>query len=408
MERKGGLLMPRKLWLIIIGMVINITGASFLWPLNTIYLHEELGKSLSVAGMVLMANSAASIVGNLFGGYLFDKLGGYKAITFGAGITLASLTGLVLWHGWPHYTIFLILIGFGSGIVNPAMFSLAGAAWKEGGRRTFNAMYVGQNIGVAIGTSLAGLIASISFQYIFLANMILYLVFFLIAFVYYKNISEEAVSPSVTSNYNATKNEGHNKRNLTALLILSSGYAICWIAYVQWQTTIATYTQEIHVSLEQYSLLWTMNGALIVLAQPVMAGFVKMVAKTLKTQIFIGLVIFIVSFMIASHATSFHGFLTAMIVMTLGEMLVWPAIPTIADQLATKGKAGFYQGIVNSAATGGRMIGPFIGGLIVDHYGMDVLFTLLILLFGIAMVTTFLYDKGLKRKEEQTTAYLSS
>ncbi len=63
--------MPKNVWLLIIGMLVNVTGNSFLWPLNTIYIHDYLGKSLSVAGLVLMANAAAGVVGNLLGGVLF-------------------------------------------------------------------------------------------------------------------------------------------------------------------------------------------------------------------------------------------------------------------------------------------------------------------------------------------------
>lgn len=55
--------MPRALKILIIGMFINVTGASFLWPLNTIYIHNHLGKSLTVAGIVLMLNSGASVAG---------------------------------------------------------------------------------------------------------------------------------------------------------------------------------------------------------------------------------------------------------------------------------------------------------------------------------------------------------
>lgn len=399
--------MPRALWLIIIGMIINTTGGSFLWPLNTIYLHGSLGKSLSIAGLVLMLNSAASVVGNLLGGYFFDKFGGYRSIIFGAGITLSALIGLTFWHDWPHYLIFLIIIGFGSGVVNPAMFSLAGAAWKEGGRRTFNAMYVGQNIGVAIGTALAGYIASISFDYIFVSNMALYLIYFLIALFGYRKISDEAISTTSALQTKPTVKTEKSRRSLQALLIVSIGYGLCWIAYVQWQTTISTYTQEINISLKQYSLLWTVNGALIVLAQPVLAGFIKKMAKTLKRQIIIGLVIFICAFIVASTSTVFSGFLAAMIIMTCGEMLVWPAIPTIADQLAPKGKAGFYQGIINSAATVGKMIGPILGGVLVDFYGMKVLFGILLLLFVIAIFTTLLYDKVLKKTEEHSDLPLS-
>jgi len=87
-----------------------------------------------------------------------------------------------------------------------------------------------------------------------------------------------------------------------------------------------------------------------------------------------------------------------MIILTIGEMFIWPAVPTIAFGLAPKGREGFYQGIVNSTATGGRMVGPLLGGIIVDMYSMSALFFVLIGLFLIAIVTTLLYDRGLKTK----------
>ena len=48
--------MPKSVWWLVIGMALNITGSSFLWPLNTIYMNEELDKSLTIAGLVLMIN----------------------------------------------------------------------------------------------------------------------------------------------------------------------------------------------------------------------------------------------------------------------------------------------------------------------------------------------------------------
>ncbi len=129
--------MPRTLWLLVIGMFINVTGASFLWPLNTIYIHQHLGKSLTAAGFVLMLNSGANVLGNLFGGYLFDKIGGFKTVVLGIVITFASLSGLVFFHDWFQYILFLTLAGFGSGIVFPACYAMAGSVWPEGGRKPF-------------------------------------------------------------------------------------------------------------------------------------------------------------------------------------------------------------------------------------------------------------------------------
>lgn len=94
-------------------------------------------------------------------------------------------------------------------------------------------------------------------------------------------------------------------------------------------------------------------------------------------------------------------YLTAMVILTVGEMLVWPAVPTIANQLAPKGKEGFYQGFVNSAATGGRMIGPLLGGVLVDQYGMSVLLLILMVLLVVSIAATVLYDKRLKTVNKQ-------
>ncbi|WNS74665.1 MFS transporter [Bacillus sp. DTU_2020_1000418_1_SI_GHA_SEK_038] len=385
--------MPRALWLLIIGMVVNVTGSSFLWPLNTIYIHDHLGKSLSVAGIALMLNSGASVIGNLTGGILFDKIGGYKSILLGAGISLASLIGLTFWHDWPMYVVFLTMVGFGAGIIFPPMYAMAGSVWKEGGRKSFNALYVSQNLGVAIGAALGGFVASFSFQLIFIANTFMYLVFLLIAVFGYKGIQIESVAPT-----SARKKKSFVKDNtkLYALLILCIGYSLCWVGYVQWQTTIASFTQELNISLRQYSLLWTINGALIVLGQPAVSLLVSRI-KSLKTQINIGIIIFIVSYAVVSVAHQFAAFLAGMIILTIGEMLVWPAVPTIANDLAPKGREGFYQGIINSMATGGRMVGPLLGGVLVDIYGMSMLFSIIIVLLVISIFTTFIYDKKIRK-----------
>lgn len=393
--------MPRSLWLLVIGMVINVTGNSFLWPLNTIYIHDHLGKSLTVAGIVLMLNSAASVAGNLVGGTLFDKAGGYKSILLGILISFASLIGLVLNNDWPYYVVFLTILGFGSGIVFPSMYAMAGAAWPEGGRKSFNALYVAQNIGVAVGSALGGIVASYSFDYIFAANTIMYVLFLAIALFGYKNIKvDKTVKTTVLQGSPAQKGGSA----MAALLVLCVGYLLCWVAYVQWQSNLATYTQQLNIPLGKYSMLWAINGALIVLAQPLVVAVVKNVAKTLKSQIILGILIFIVSFGVVANVEQFAGFVVAMVILTIGEMFIWPAVPTIANDLAPKGREGFYQGVVNSTATGGRMVGPLLGGILVDLSGMRLLFVVLMVLLAASIVTTLIYDRKIKNADSAMDA----
>jgi MFS family permease len=387
--------MPKALWLLVIGMVINVTGASFLWPLNTIFIHQELGKSLSVAGLVLMLNAGAGVIGNLVGGRLFDRIGGYKTILLGISITMVSAFTLAFYHSWIYYVVLMVGIGFGSGVTFPSMYAMAGSVWPEGGRKAFNSIYVAQNLGVAVGAALGGRVASIRFDYVFYANGFLYILFFLIAFFGFKNMKVDRSETRQTS----ILEQGvmiENKARFKALLILCIGFIICWIAFVQWQTTISVHTQSLGISLSQYSLIWTVNGALIVLGQPLISLLIKKWFHTLKGQIYFGLAVFMVSFFILAQAEVFMIFVVAMIILTIGEMFVWPAVPTIAHQLAPKGKAGFYQGVVNSVATGGRMIGPFFGGVVVDLFGMQALFYGLIVIFLISFLSTYLYDRHLQ------------
>jgi MFS family permease len=391
---------PKSIWLLIIGMAINVTGSSLLWPLNTIYIHNHLGASLTMAGFLLMLNSAAGIVGNLMGGTLYDRIGGYRSIVIGVVIAMGSAFLLTFFNSMLPYAILLIVIGFGSGIIFPVMYAMAGSAWPEGGRKPFNAIYVSQNLGVAIGASLGGWIASYSFTYTFLTNAILYGLFLGMVLLFYRPIDKAHHHHGAVTNVIEQSKVIRQKGPFYALLIICLSFFLGWVAYVQWQSSIASFTQQMGVSLSQYSLLWTANGLLIVVGQPGVKWVTTRI-PSLKAQILMGIFIFASSYVVVLFAHQFRGFLVAMIVLTLGEMLVWPAVPTIASDLAPKNRMGFYQGFVNSTATAGRMVGPLIGGIVADAFNMHVLFVSLIFVFLIAGGVAYFYDLPLK-KESRT------
>ncbi|OEL08848.1 MDR family MFS transporter [Staphylococcus equorum] len=385
--------MPKSVWWLVIGMALNITGSSFLWPLNTIYMNEQLDKSLTMAGFVLMINSFGMVIGNLLGGNLFDKLGGYPTIMIGTVICLISTTLLNFFHGWPWYAVWLVALGFGGGMIIPAIYALAGAVWPQGGRQTFNAIYLAQNLGVAIGAASGGFVAELSFNYIFIANLLMYVAFAVVAITQF-NIKLDV---KVKSNDTMSLLSKQNRVQFIALSLLCVMFSICWIAYIQWESTIASFTQEINMSMSQYSLLWTVNGIMILVAQPLIMPVIRLLKGNLKYQMVVGIAIFIMSFLVTSFAEQFSVFMIGMIILTLGEMFVWPAVPTIANQLAPKGKEGAFQGYVNSAATVGKAFGPLIGGVLVDTFNMQAMFLSMIGLLVIAVFFLMIYDRKLPK-----------
>ncbi|HFG9088993.1 TPA: MDR family MFS transporter [Staphylococcus argenteus] len=381
---------PKSVWWLVIGMALNITGSSFLWPLNTIYMKQELGKSLTVAGLVLMINSFGMVIGNLLGGSLFDKLGGYKTILIGTFTCLCSTTLLNFFHGWPWYAVWLVMLGFGGGMIIPAIYAMVGAVWPNGGRQTFNAIYLAQNIGVAIGAAMGGFVAEFSFNYIFLANLIMYIVFALVAVTQF-NIEVKA-KVKYPTHLDITGKK--NKARFISLVLICAMFAICWVAYIQWESTIASFTQSINISMAQYSVLWTINGIMILVAQPLIKPILYLLKGNLKKQMFVGIVIFMLSFFVTSFAENFTIFVVGMIILTFGEMFVWPAVPTIANQLAPDGKKGQYQGFVNSAATVGKAFGPFLGGVLVDAFNMRMMFIGMMILLVFALVLLMIFKEN--------------
>ncbi|WP_332649485.1 MDR family MFS transporter [Lysinibacillus sp. 54212] len=386
--------MPKRVWFLIVGMFFNTVGSSFLWPLNSIYIHNHLGKTLTIAGIVLMLNSLAGVIGNLLGGFLFDRIGGYKTILFGVTANLSILGMLTIWHDFTQYIVFLTLLGFTSGIIFPSMYALIGSTWEEGGRRAFNTMFLTNNVGVAIGPALAGIIADINFEYVFVTNFATYSIFFGIVIATYKRFDRVGIAPK---NVIAESAGIHAKTPMYAILILSISLVLCWLSYTQWSATISSYTQELGMSLSQYSVLWTINGLLIVAVQPIIRPLVLYWEDKLKNQLVLGLLLMSASFVLVYFAGDFKMFVAAMVVLTLGEVFFSPVIPAIANKLAPQGRQGFYQGIVNSATTLGRMIGPLLGGVVVDIYGMGVLALMLTVVLVVAIIPCLLYDRPLKR-----------
>lgn len=388
--------MPKQVWFLIIGTFVNTVGNSFLWPLNSIYIHDHLGKSLTTAGIVLMLNSLAGVFGNLVGGYLFDRLGGYKAILIGVVFNLISITLLTIWHDWPQYIVFLTMMGFSGGIVYPAIYAIAGSAWPEGGRRAFNSIFLANNVGVAIGPALAGIVADIKFDYVFSANLFFYAVFFVLVITTYKRFDMKGLT---TKPFSGNETKRRNRGPIVALSILSISLIVCWLSYSQWSATISSYTQGLGMSLSEYSLLWTINGFMIVAVQPVIRPLVTRWENKIKHQLVLGLILMSLSYIVVYFAQDFKMFAAAMVILTFGEVFFTPVIPMIANKLAPHGQEGFYQGLVNSASTIGRMIGPVFGGLMVDLYGMQILMLILSLLIVIAVIPCLVFDRTLRKEQ---------
>src|SRR5436305_15344715 len=72
--------LPREVWLLQLGGVMNSFGNGVILPFLVIYLHDVRGFSLGVAGLVVSVSAAAQLTAGLVAGPLVDRLGARRVL----------------------------------------------------------------------------------------------------------------------------------------------------------------------------------------------------------------------------------------------------------------------------------------------------------------------------------------
>lgn len=370
-------------------MAIQSTGMSFFWPFTTIYVHTILHHSVAAAGVVLMVQSGASMLGSGIGGHLFDRIGGRRTIILGIAGAVACLIGLFLAASFWPYAGLVALFGLFTGLISPSMYAFSVSVWPAGGRQAFNAIYVAQNLGVAVGSLAAGLVAAAGgLRSTFLVDASLLGVFLMMVVVGYRGSAFQRAERQPL---------GHTgpkiPRGLSwAPMVLLVGLVLDWTAYSQWTTTTSTYIHQEGFSLPLYSLLWTINGGVILLGQPLITWITERLPHV-KWQLLLGNVFFLISYGVLILTHRYDGYIAAMFLTTLGEMLVWPGVPTRTYQITPETQVGLYQGLVSGAGSAGRMIGPLMGGLLYADVSRPGLYTIMAILFAGSSVLYYFHDR---------------
>jgi len=354
---------------------MNATGKAILWPLTTLYVHQVLGRSYGEAGLVLLYQALAGILGEFAGGALYHRLGP-KRLIIGSMVLQSALLSSVVWtHDYWLFVLLISLNGFMNGIAQPSINAYVGFRWKEHRRKLYNAIYVGNNTGLAIGAALGGLIASISFPLTYMVTSLSTLAFavFLFFFMQAKQEEESPAAAAAIPGSGGVKREESVLRHLTHFriyLFLGLGALFYYISFTLWSNGIAPYLTERGYPLTMYSLLWTINGIVIFAGQPVTGWIKATVAKSLVAQIVMSSLCYALGlgFILGFHQT--YIFLAVgMVICTIGEMLLLPAIPTFYSE-RTGRAAPFFMGLSGGFGNVGRMTGPTIYGNVYDHWGI--------------------------------------
>ena len=378
--------LPRPVQLLQLGGLMNAFGNGLVVPFLLIYLHNERGISLGVAGLVLATNAGVSLISGPIGGALVDRVGGKAMLTASLGFLTAGLLGYAMvdsaWQGFAASAV----TGIGNGLFWPAQSTLlTGLTTRVQRSATFAMQRVVMNLGIGLGGVAGGFIASESFQALFVLDALTFVAYAAVVTVFVPEPAHREERAARTGSYRTV----FRHRVFMALMVANSLYIGAGIAQLEILPAFAK--NEAGVSERGIGWLFFINTIVIVLLQlpttrlaeghrrvPLLAllGAVSAAAWLLVPA----------SSLWLSGMSAFALLAVAVSIFAIGECLHGAVQPTLVVDLADPRLIGRYMAVSALSWQVGFMVGPAVGGalLAASPTGLWVTMAAVLLLNGLA------------------------
>lgn len=375
-----------KLKWVLLANLANSTGAAILWPLTTMYVHNYLHQTMTMAGIVMFFMSCTMIVGNYLGGWLFDNWRPHYISIIGATVALLAVTLMIFFHGWPMFAILISFVSFGDGVCATLINSYSSGIGGYSQRYVFNVVYMAFNVGTVIGTLLVGVLFPMGIKLVLSATAICYVVLTAVVIFHFNvNFAKVKAKARAKRKKLPVQHSQNHGMKLGLVRLICINLVTIYMSYALWESIMSVHITNMHISFFYYSMLWTLNGLLVICGQPIvgkLAPYIK-----LSTQVISGLAIFAISFLLLINAHTLFAFTASMVVLTIGDLMSLPGVPAWVSTLTSLDEAGHYQSLVSMTVSIGRAIGPLFGGFMIEQYSYNALF---IISFAVMMVTLLL------------------
>ena len=374
-------LSPEVWWLSLITFV-NRSGAMVL-PFLSLYLKEDLIFTKPMIGWVMTAFGFGSLAGSWIGGKLVDAIGYYKTILI--SLVLTGVNFLWVMHISSFEGIcfaFFILICLAD-IGRPGFFvALNAYAKPENKTRSLTLLRLAINLGMGAGPALGGMIiTAMGYQALFyIDGFTCLLAAILMVIVLNPRSTKEVDSVKPVSNPLPP-----HKDNVYLLFLVS--FSLFGIVFIQLFSLIPVFFREVYALSEQtIGYLLGLNGLLIVVFEMPLIAWIEAKKITNIKNIIFGLLLTGLSYIVLLINPWFGALLIMIILITFGEMIVFPFSNKLAYDRAKLGKQGAYMGLYTMSFAIAHIFGHNGGMQLTAKFGYNFTWCILALITCIAII----------------------
>jgi MFS family permease len=361
----GGL--PRSYWALWAGILVNRIGG-FVVPFLALYLTQQRRIPVAETGAIVSLYGLGAVAAGPVAGVLADRIGRRVVL-------LSSLVGGALFtaalpfvSGTTSIGALVLGAGFVGEVYRPAAQAVVGDVVPRADRvRAFGILYWGVNLGVAIGLVLAGALADVSFTLLFLGDAATSLVFALVVWRLVPETRPDSPPEGIGEALAGFLAPLRDPVYLPFLLLHFVFAAVFFQFLLGMPVDMATHG----VSPGAFGSLMALNGVVIVVLQPLVAGRLGRVdaARAMAA----GTALVGVGFGMNALHHSIPWYALAILVWTLGEIGYLPVASTIPSELAPTALRGRYQGAYSLSWALAFMAGPAIGAVVLERWGSTAL-----------------------------------
>jgi len=360
---------PRDIWVIFFARIITAVGFSVSMPFFSLYMHNELNINMTIVGTILMLATVTGAILGIYGGELSDRRGRkwvmVRSLLWRFAIFAAMGYFIALRANILIITLLLVANNaFGSFFIPASQSYVADLTTINKRTAAYGLLRIGGNFGWAMGLMLGGLLVTIDYSalFYFTAGCMLIGAVLLIRF------SRESRSARAVA--------GVRPVSLKEILSVAADHRflnftlICTVIFMVWGQLVyplSVYSvNNIGITKPQLSILFSINGFLVVFFQYLVTILIP--PKKELTGLWIGSIIYGIGYTIVGLASGMNVLILAVVVITIGEMVVTPTSLSYASKIAKDTHTGRYLGFFNLAQSLGWAVAPLVGGILIDTF----------------------------------------
>jgi len=362
---------PKKFWVVVATSFIDSIGGTLLFPFFTLYITQKFGVGMTQAGLVLGSFSAFGLIGSMIGGALTDKFGRKNLILFGLVFSAISTLSLGLVNEFAVLIPLSVVIGLLSNIAGPARQAMVADLLPEDKRQEgFGVLRVVGNMAWIIGPTIGGFIAARSYFALFVLDAVISCIVAVIFFIYITETKPETTEdPESMLKTFAGYSIVLKDYAYVAFLVVSM---LMGLVYQQMYNSLSVYLRDNHgIPPQGYGFLLTASAIVVILLQFQTTRYIKKYPAFIMMAV--GVFFYMVGFGMFGFVSVYWLFTVAVVIITIGEMVIMPTASALAANFAPEDMRGRYMAIFGLSWAIPATIGPTAAGLILDNYNPNLL-----------------------------------